>query len=104
MGTVAFFLDQSTTLSVSDGVVTHENSLFQRDQPHLVKQMRVDSDMMDIYDQHLKPVAVPESIEFLESTPTSSSKSAVAAAIADCRGACKPCFIPRTYIFTKWPA
>ena len=37
--------------TVSDGAVTYKNSLFQRDQPALVKHMRMDSDVQDVFER-----------------------------------------------------
>ncbi|CAB9524193.1 HSF-type DNA-binding [Seminavis robusta] len=39
---------------VSPGIVTYENSLFQRDHAHLVKHMRMDSDVQDVFARHQK--------------------------------------------------
>lgn len=38
--------------SVDPGIVTYENSLFQKEQPHLVKHMRMDSDVQDVFARH----------------------------------------------------
>ena len=38
--------------AVGPGVVTYENSLFQKDEPHLVKHMRMDSDVQDVFARH----------------------------------------------------
>lgn len=38
--------------AVPDGQVTYECSLFRKDQPHLVKHMRMDSDVQDVFARH----------------------------------------------------
>lgn len=37
---------------VPQGVITYECSLFQRDKPHLVHHMRMDSDVQDVFEKH----------------------------------------------------
>jgi hypothetical protein len=48
---------------VPDGAVVYQNSLFQKDQPHLVKHMRMDSDVQDVFERHQgsssKPAETP---------------------------------------------
>ncbi|CAB9517967.1 expressed unknown protein [Seminavis robusta] len=39
-------------LEAEDGVVVYRNSLFQRENPHLVRHMKIDSDVQDIFGQH----------------------------------------------------
>lgn len=41
-----------THFEVGEGVVTYQNALFQRDEPHLVKHMRMDSDVQDVFERH----------------------------------------------------
>lgn len=40
-----------------DGVAVYRNSLFQKDNPHLVRHMKIDSDVQDIFGQHQKSSA-----------------------------------------------
>ena len=64
--------------SLPDGQVTYECSLFRKNQPHLVKHMRMDSDVQDVFARHhveekkqttdsMLPQAVPQQI--LDSKP-----------------------------------
>lgn len=39
-------------MDAADGVVIYRNSLFQRENPHLVRHMKIDSDVQDIFGQH----------------------------------------------------
>ena len=38
--------------AVKPGIVTYENALFQKAHPHLVKHMRMDSDVQDVFARH----------------------------------------------------